>query len=590
VFGRDGNLYINSHLTNSVLRFDGATGDPRPAPGQSGADFVPLGSGGLLQPSGLVFGPDGHLYVGAHDPSAGHGAVLRYDETTGDPLPAPGQTGAFFVPIDSGGIANPTALTFGPDGNLYVDSRRNSRVLRFDGRTGEPLPAAGQTDATFVPQGSGGLSAPNSLHFFGAATGSPTGQVSNSSTDFVISAGGQSGPARFITASLDGVIAGWNPGVPASGSTQAFVAASIPGAVYTGLAIGNNGSGNFLYAANTSQGRIDTFDTHYALVSPDPTRFAFSDPLLPADTPWKPFNIQNLSGTLYVTYRDSSNPEHGGIVDAFDTNGNFLQRVVSGGLNAPWGLALAPADFGPFGGALLVGNFGLGDGKINAYDPSSGQFLGYLTDATGTPLAFEGLWSLTFGNGTSGDANALYFTAGINRTGAGSFGASDGLFGSIRFDGGNNPHAPGNARRAGHLLTGPVPGSLAETTGIPITPNRTGTPTQPGFVSSPGTVPADAASLGGLLLALEASSSSRTPQADSFPEGTVASTGAERLPTIEVATLNSVVAALGAEDSFRLKRTAISGDAAGTTLFAATDLLPEEVFRAIPRDAASDWR
>src|SRR5262249_61915083 len=130
---------------------------------------------------------------------------------------------------------------------------------------------------------------------------------------------------------------------------------------------------------------------------------------------------------------NSADREHGGFVDAFDTDGHFLRRVVSGGVNAPWGLALAPDSFGPFGGALLVGNFGFGDAKINAFDPNTGQFLGYVSDAKGNPLAFEGLWYLTFGNGgNGGDPDALYFTAGINRTGPGSFGATDGLFGSIR--------------------------------------------------------------------------------------------------------------------------------------------------------------
>jgi uncharacterized protein (TIGR03118 family) len=431
VFGADGNLYVNSHLTNSVLRFNGITGEPFPAPGQDGADFVPAGSGGLLQPSGLVFGPDGNLYVGAHDPGAGHGAVLRYDPITGAPKPGPGQTGAFFVPIDSGTIRNPTALAFGPDGNLYVDSRGNSRVLRFDGQTGAPLPAAGQTDAIFVSQGSGGLSAPNSLHFFGVAQGSPTGLVFNPTSDFVIRSGGQSGPARFITASLDGVIAGWNPNVPAPGSSQAFVAASVPGAVYTGLDMGSNASGNFLYAANFGLSRIDVFDKNFQLVT---LAGDFQDPSLPPGlSPYRPFNIDNLDGTLYVTYANSADREHGGFVDAFDTNGHFLRRVVSGGVNAPWGLALAPDGFGPFGGALLVGNFGLGDGKINAFDPSTGNFLGYISDANGKPLAIEGLWYLTFGNGVNGgDSDALYFSAGINRTGPNSFGALDGLFGSIR--------------------------------------------------------------------------------------------------------------------------------------------------------------
>jgi uncharacterized protein (TIGR03118 family) len=420
VFGPDGNLYVNSHLTNSVLRFDGVTGAPKPAPGQGGADFIQARSGGLAQPSGLLFGPDGNLYVGAHDPSAGHGAVLRYDGTTGAPRPAPGQTGAFFVPTDSGGLRNPTALAFGPDGNLYVDARAGSRVLRYDGKTGAPLPVDGQTGATFVPQGSGGLSAPNSLNFFGAPRGSPTGQVFNDTPDFVISAGGQSGPARFLTASLDGVIAGWNPSVPAPGSVRAFVAASVPGAVYTGLALGNDGTANFLYAANLAGRRIDVFDKNFQLT----TLGDFEDPNLPLD--FSPFNIQDLAGTLYVTYENRLDPEHGGVVDAFDTGGHLLRRVVSGGVNAPWGLALAPADFGGLGNALLVGNFGQGDGKINAYDPDTGAFLGFVTDANGNPLAFERLRGLAFGNGrTAGDADTLYFSAGINDQ-------KDGLFGSIR--------------------------------------------------------------------------------------------------------------------------------------------------------------
>jgi uncharacterized protein (TIGR03118 family) len=472
LFGPDGNLYVNSHLTNSVLRFDGVTGVPKPAAGQSGADFVPRGNGGLTQPSGLVFGPDGNLYVGAHDPSAGHGAVLRYDGTTGTPRPAPGQTGAFFVPIDSGTIRNPTALAFGPDGNLYVDARAGSRVLRYDGRTGAPLPAAGQTDAIFVPQGSGGLNAPNSLHFFGAAQGSPTGYVFNSTSDFVISAGGQSGPARFITASLDGVIAGWNPNVPAGGSSQAFVAASVPGAVYTGLAIGSGSSGaNFLYAANQSSGKIDVFDRSFRLTNLGPGG-DFEDPNLPPGSPFKAFNVQNLGGTLYVAYDKvtATDREHDGIVDAFDTDGHFLRRVVTGGVNAPWGLALAPDNFGPFSGALLVGNFGFGDGKINAYDPNTGAFLGNITDADGKPLAIEGLWAIAFGNGGSaGDTNALYFAAGINRTGPNSFGAADGLFGSIRFDSpaGGAPMPLGAAATViGAALQG-----IAELRMSPIRPN-----------------------------------------------------------------------------------------------------------------------
>src|SRR5262249_13067806 len=193
---------------------------------------------------------------------------------------------------------------------------------------------------------------------------------------------------------------------------------------------------NFLYAANQATGKINVFDKNFQLTTLDGD---FADPDLPPE--FRAFNVQNLNGTLYVTYdkvvtvNGVTDREHDGIVDAFDTDGHFLRRVVTGGVNAPWGLALAPDNFGAFAGALLVGNFGFGDGKINAYDPNTGAFLGNLTDANGAPIAIEGLWALAFGNGGSGgDTNALYFTAGINRTGPNSFGAADGLFGSIRVD------------------------------------------------------------------------------------------------------------------------------------------------------------
>src|SRR5262249_60984397 len=147
-------------------------------------------------------------------------------------------------------------------------------------------------------------------------------------------------------------------------------------------------------------------------------------------------------------------------VDAFDTDGHFMEREVTGGVNAPWGMAEAPDNFGPFSGALLVGNFGFGDGKINAYDDDTGQFLGNLTDANGQPLAIEGLWAQAFGNGgNAGDPNALYFAAGINRTGPGSFGAADGLFGSIRVltTGGGGASMSAAGRRGRPPPAGPAP-------------------------------------------------------------------------------------------------------------------------------------
>jgi hypothetical protein len=157
IFDKNGNLYINSHVTNSVLRFDGVTGNPKPAPGRMGADFVPNRGGGLVMPSGLFFDAAGNLLVGAHSPSAGHGEIYRYDADS-NPLPGPGLQGALLVRDGDTPLRNPTSIILGPDGLLYVGSRANSQVLRFH-------PDGSFVDV-FIPQGSGGLSAPNDLLFF----------------------------------------------------------------------------------------------------------------------------------------------------------------------------------------------------------------------------------------------------------------------------------------------------------------------------------------------------------------------------------------------------------------------------------------
>src|SRR5262245_1949672 len=235
--------------------------------------------------------------------------------------------------------------------------------------------------------------------------GAPTGQVFNGSGDFVVTSGSFSGPARFIFASETGHITGWNAGVPPPApSRNAQLMATTPDAVYTGLAIGNNGTGNFLYAADFHNGEIDVFDRTY---TPTTLAGAFVDPDIPDD--YAPFNIQNLGGQLYVTYAEQEGegnelPEGGeGFVSVFDLNGNFLKRLVSEDhLDAPWGVALAPADFGEFSNALLVGNFG--DGRINAFDATTGAFLGRLRDEAGKPIKIDGLLGLAFGNGiVSGD-------------------------------------------------------------------------------------------------------------------------------------------------------------------------------------------
>ena len=251
--------------------------------------------------------------------------------------------------------------------------------------------------------------------------GLPTGAVSNSGTDFVITSGGGTGPARFIFASITGNIIAWRAG------TVASIQRSNPGHVYTGLALGNNGVSNFLYAADFANKKVDVYNNTFASVTLAGT---FTDPGIPVD--FAPFNIQNLGGTLFVTYAkidpadgtDLPGPGNG-FISKFDTNGNFLGRLISNGpLNSPWGLTVSPSGFGAFGNALLVGNFG--DGKINAFNITTGAFLGTLNDELGNPVVIPGLWAIAFGNGVGGgDTSALYFNAGYD-------GENHGLFGSLR--------------------------------------------------------------------------------------------------------------------------------------------------------------
>jgi uncharacterized protein (TIGR03118 family) len=253
--------------------------------------------------------------------------------------------------------------------------------------------------------------------------GRPTGQVFNGTPDFKLS---PTGPAAiFIFASAAGHITAWNPAVPPA--TLAVAKVSTPGqSNWTGLARANNGTANFLYAADFKNGEIDVFDANFA---PATLTGTFHDPGVPDR--FAPFNVQNLNGELYVTYarEDRSGdglPDGGsGFVSVFDADGNFKRRLAARGpLDQPWGLALAPADFGDFGGAVLVGNHG--DGRIHAFDPATGERLGQMREPNGRPLQIDGLWGLAFGNGVSaGDRNALYFAAGPDD-------GAHGLFGSLR--------------------------------------------------------------------------------------------------------------------------------------------------------------
>jgi uncharacterized protein (TIGR03118 family) len=251
----------------------------------------------------------------------------------------------------------------------------------------------------------------------------PTGQVYNNTLSFGLANGN---PALFIFADLNGTISAWNDG------TTATTKVTTPGAVYTGLAIGSNSQGNFLYAVDNKTGTINVFDGSFKPVTLGKGGFGtFTDPNLPAGL--APFNVQNINGQLYVAYAPVGHPAQTaatpgeGAVAVFDTSGNFIRQLTAGGpLASPWGLALAPSSFGQFGGDLLVGNFAYNFSEINAFDPATGQFLGTLTDANGKPFLNPGLWTLTFGSGgIGGDPNTLYFSAGINSE-------RDGLFGEIQ--------------------------------------------------------------------------------------------------------------------------------------------------------------
>jgi uncharacterized protein (TIGR03118 family) len=194
--------------------------------------------------------------------------------------------------------------------------------------------------------------------------------------------------------------------------------------VYTGAADAVIGGNTYLYAANIRTGAIDVIK---GLASNPNLTGNFVDPNLPAG--YAPFNVQNLDGTIYVTYalqnaaKNEDDPGVGnGFVDAFDTEGNLIGRVGSGGVfDAPWGLAIAPGSFGSFAGDLLVGNFG--NGTIDIFNQNTDSLLGEVLNGSGTPLSIRGLWALTPGNnGGAGSSDTLYFTAGPNGQTGGEIG------------------------------------------------------------------------------------------------------------------------------------------------------------------------
>jgi len=268
-----------------------------------------------------------------------------------------------------------------------------------------------------------GTKRPLEVHVAGGPTGDVFAAVPG---NFPV--GPTNAPALFIFATERGTILGWNQTV----GTTAQVKVATPGAVYKGLAIATTATGPQLYATDFVDGRVDVFNGQWQHVT---TSGGFVDPSLPPG--YGPFGIQTIGTRIFVSYAKQSggNDElHGqglGVVDAYDADGHLLARVAQHGqLNAPWGLALAPANFGQFSGDLIVGNFG--DGRINAYaEQPDGSFerVGGFRRADGRAIVIDGLWALEFGHGApnNGPTNTLFFTAGPNDE-------SDGLFGTITAD------------------------------------------------------------------------------------------------------------------------------------------------------------
>lgn len=307
-------------------------------------------------------------------------------------------------------LINAWGVAFNPFGFVWVANADSGTSTLYDGN-GNP-----QSLIVQIP-GPAGSSEP----------GEPTGIVFSGSSEFVVSKNGMSGPSRFMFATENGVIAGWAPNVDLTHAVR-VIDRSASRANYKGLALSADGSGLRLYAADFFHARVDVFDGMFKPVTL--ATGAFKDPNIPAG--YAPFGIHAIGGNIYVTYakQDASMNDEvrgagRGYVDVYTPKGRLIRRVATrGALNAPWGVALAPAGFGHFGGALLIGNFG--DGCINAYDPVTFARIGQLLNRNLQPIRIDGLWGIAFGNGLNNQpVNTLFFAAGPDDEEHGLYGRLD---------------------------------------------------------------------------------------------------------------------------------------------------------------------
>ncbi len=305
-------------------------------------------------------------------------------------------------------LVNAWGIAFHPNGFAWVADNGTGKATAYDGLGNK------MAEITIPPP----MGSPS------GTTSAPTGIVFNFS-DFGVTKSMVFGASTFIIATEDGTISGWNQTVDPLNAILA-VDNSASGAVYKGVATAANGTTRFLYATDFHNNKIDVFDTSF---KPASLECSFSDPKIPAG--FAPFGIHNIRGNLYVTYAKQDSAKHDdvagrglGFVDVYDANGCLIDRLVTRGqLNAPWGIAVAPADFGKFSNTLLISNFG--DGSINAFDIATGNFRGTLRTGRGNFLTVDGIWGIAFGNGVNNQPiNSLFFAAGPD-------GETHGLFGTI---------------------------------------------------------------------------------------------------------------------------------------------------------------